>query len=127
MCSISLNSVADSQLNDLERSGRSGDKTMIETRLFRFAADANTDTPGALDRPASHMTRMPTDLRDIRKITIGRHRVYFTGHHSKCSYSAIYVKKFKRTGVDDEDTKKFQNKLKLALQSSVNNKISSPK
>jgi len=120
MCSISSNTVANKQLKDLELSH---DKVMIEKRLFCFANEANTDTPGALDRPQTHMKRMPIDLKDVRKITIGRHRIYFTGHHSRCSYDVIYIKKFKKTGVDDDDDRNFQKKLKLALQYSVNNII----
>jgi len=120
MCSISLNSIVDQQLNELECSD---DKTMMETRLFKFADEANVNTPGALDRPASHMKRMPSFLKDIRKITVGRHRIYYTGHHKHCSYHAVYIKKFKKSGDKDDDNKKFQDKLRRALLCPVGNKI----
>jgi len=84
---------------------------MIEKRLFQFARDADVNRRGGLDNPALIMKRMPEDLKDVRKITIGRHRVYFTGHNTQCSYKAIYVKLFKKTGVDDEDDPKHQKQL----------------
>jgi len=113
MCSVSLNSTVNKQLADLDRSN---DKTMLEERLFKYAEEADVNKPGALDNPSCHMRRMPADLKEIRKISIGRHRIYFTGHHSQCSYQAIYIKKFKRTGEEDDDDKVFQGKLIRALQ-----------
>lgn len=89
---------------------------MIEKRLAQFAADANVEQAGHMDSPQHHMKRMPPDLRGARKMTIGRHRVYWEGHHSKCSYRLFYVKPFKKTGVDDEDDPGFQSKLKKALR-----------
>lgn len=113
MCSISVNSTVDQQLNDLERSD---DKIMVEDRLFTFANEANIGIPGALDNPSNHMKRMPSDLKGIRKIRIGRHRIYFTGHCNQCSYRTFYIKKFKTSGKNDEDTKKFQERLRRILQ-----------
>jgi hypothetical protein len=102
----------DEQLTDLEHSG---DREMIERRLFNFAKEADTNTPAILDDPRCHMQRMPEDLKNIRKITIGRHRIYYIGYHTQCSYSVFYIKKFKKTGRDDDDDKAFQKKLTKIL------------
>jgi hypothetical protein len=104
----------------LESLGHSKDKPMIERRLFQFANDADVNRRGGLDNPALIMKRMPDDLKDVRKITIGRHRVYFTGHNTQCSYTAIYVKLYKKTGVDDEDDPRHQKQLvKATLDNSL--------
>nr|CBX30590.1 unknown protein [uncultured Desulfobacterium sp.] len=108
MCSISVNSITDEQLQMLEHSG---DKNMIEKRLYEYAKEANIQTPSTLDLPKCHMSRMPSDLKDIRKVRIGRHRVYFTGYHTECSYNVFYIKKFKRSGQNDEDNRQFQKIL----------------
>ena len=61
------------------------------------------------------MKRMPPDLREARKITIGRHRVYYTGHHTQCAYLSFFIKEFKKTGVNDEDDVRFQKILVKAI------------
>lgn len=113
MCSISTNATMDEQLRDLERSS---DRDMVERRLFQFASEANADNSGGLDNPTLVMKRMPEDLREVRKIRIGRHRVYFTGSHRQCSYRAFYIKPNKKKGVSDEDDSKHQRKLSAALR-----------
>ena len=112
MCSISTNSTMDNQLDELERSD---DKDMIEKRLYNFAKESTVQNPSILDSSKCHMRRMPKDLRNIRKIRIGSHRVYFTGHHTQCSYTAFYIKMFKRSGKNDEDNQRFQNELGSAI------------
>lgn len=112
MCSISANRTVDGQLEELKRSN---DRRMIEERLYNFANEANIEQPGPLDAPARKMKRMPEDLRDVRKIRVGRHRIYYTGYHKQCSYSTIYIKRYKKSGVDDEDDKRFHNKLRGVL------------
>ena len=112
MCSISTNSIADNQLSELEQSK---DKTMIERRLFNFAKESDIKTPSILDSSQCHMRRMPEDLKNIRKIRIGRHRVYFTGYHTQCSYNVFYIKTFKQSGKNDEDDKRFQDILGSAI------------
>lgn len=111
MCSISINATVDGQLDQLENLG---DKDMIEKRLYNFAQESDTQTPSILDAPKHHMRRMPTDLKNIRKIQIGRHRIYYTGHHTQCSYFAFYVKLFKQSGKNDEDGRQFQKMLTSA-------------
>ena len=112
MCSIWVNSIADEQLDDLECSGHKH----LKKRIFQFADEANEENPGALDNPGCHFKGMPAELRDVRKKEIGRHRIYFTGFHKQCCYHLLYVKKFKKDGVDDEFDKSFQKKLLRALR-----------
>lgn len=111
MCSITTNATVDGQLKGIGAS----DTRMIERRLSTFAGEANENTPGGLDTPDTHMMRMPEELREIRKKRVGRHRVYYKGHHSQCSYHAFYIKIFKKKGVDQEDNKVFQERLERAL------------
>ncbi len=110
MCSITTNVTVDKQLKELERSGN---REMIERRLIEFAKEASPERSGGLD--VAGMKDFPNDLRQVRKKQIGRHRVYFTGHHKQCSYHVFYIKEFKRTGVDDDSTQKFQDKLRRVL------------
>lgn len=113
----------DEQLRELERSS---DRDMVERRLFQFANEANIDSSGGLDNPALVMKRMPEELRDVRKIRIGYHRVYFTGSHRHCAYRAFYIKPFKKTGVNDEDDRKHQRKLSAALREPMTRTIETP-
>jgi len=107
-----VNSTVEQQLNDLERSG---EKIIVENRLFRFADEADIGISGALDNLSCHMRRMPSDLRAIRKIKIGRHRIYYTGHCNLCSYRVFYIKKFKKSGENDDDNRQFQKTLRSVL------------
>ena len=109
MCSITINQKADSTLNDQSQK----DKRMIESRMIGFAQEASVERTGALD--IAPMTRMPPDLKNIRKKTVGRHRVYYTGHHSKCTYNIFFIKEYKKSGVNDEDDSSFQKLLGKAM------------
>jgi hypothetical protein len=108
VCSIGVNRVADQKLTELRSSGN-GD--MIEKRMFEFAADSDIDRPGVLDHAKCHMTRMPPDLRHIRKKQIGRHRIFYTGNFNQCSYLIFFIKEFKKSGIQDEDDRGFQRLL----------------
>ena len=112
MCSIAANPTADSQLDSLKSAG---DDKRIEKKLRNFAGDSNIQRAGFLDAPSHHLRRMPEDLRHIRRIRAGRHRVFYTGHHCQCSYLVFFIKEFKKTGVNDEDDQGFQNLLKVAV------------
>ena len=109
MCSILSNPTADEcleALNDVERK-------KIEKRLANFAASADVDHMGALD--TFPLRNMPEALRGIRRKRIGRHRAYYLGHHSECSYTLFYVKLFKKDDVDAEHDRGFQDRLARAL------------
>lgn len=124
MCSISTNGTMDSQLTSLGHH----DKNMIERRLFQFASEANVHRSGGLDSPALTWKRRPQELRDAnaRKISIGRHRVYFNGSHKQCAYSAFYIKSFKKKGVDDEDDPRHQERLISAAGEPSKREIKNP-
>ena len=111
MCSISINATVDAQFGILDSKKR----TKLKKRLFLLADEAGIDESGALDDPSCHIRRMPSELRKIRKKTFGRHRLYYTGFHKQCSYNVFYLKANKKTGVDDDDSKTFQKKLRRAL------------
>jgi len=112
VCSISTNKTANKQLKKLERSN---DKKKIERRLFLFANEADICVSGALDNLECSMTRKPPELKGVKKKQIGRHRVYYTGHHTKCSYFSFYIKLFKKSDKNKEDDPKFHKKLIRAL------------
>ena len=111
MCSISTNATFDEAASGLGRK----DRNMIESRLAIFADDADVGKPGGLDSPTNRVKRFRDELSNVRKLTVGRHRIYYTGHHNQCSYFAFCIKPFKKTGVDDEDDPKFQRFLQRAL------------
>ena len=111
MCSISINATVDGQFGALDAKK----KVNLKKRLFVLADEAGIEKAGALDDVGCHMRRMPPDLREIRKKTIGRHRLYYTGFHKECAYHAFYLKTNKKKGVDDDDSKIFQKKLRRAL------------
>lgn len=108
MCSISINEAVRNQLDELVRSD---DRDMIQKRLYTFAKEANLENPGALDTPSTLMRRLPQELREVRKKQIGRHRIYYKGHHKLCAYQTIHIKIHKKDGVDDEDDRRFQRIL----------------
>ncbi len=110
MCSITTNATVDQQLEHLELSNN---RQMIEKRLIDFAREASPECRGALDVAGMH--GFPADLKEVRKKQIGRHRVYYTGFHKQCNYHTFYIKEFKRTGVDDDSDRHFQNRLRSAL------------
>ena len=105
MCSLTINAVADEILTGQNAKN----KAMIEKRMVVLAGEASIKNPGALDNLG--MTRMPEDLKDLKKKTVGRHRVYYLGHSTKCNYRIIYIKVFKKSGVEDDDDKAFQKML----------------
>jgi hypothetical protein len=110
VCSITVNSIVEQQLINLERSNN---RELIEKKLYRFATEASPSTPGALDIPG--MYGMPSKLQKIRKKRIGRHRIFYTGHHTQCRYHVVFIKEFKKTGVNDENDSRFQRILIGAL------------
>lgn len=122
MCSITTNATVDSLLRRIGTS----DTRMVEKRLSTMAGEANVTTPGGLDTPETHLRRMPEDLREIRKKRIGRHRVYYTGHHHLCAYKTFYLKAFKKDDVEREDDRAFQERLRRALVEPVARTLPDP-
>ncbi len=112
MCWATINNFVDRQIEDLRRSG---DRRLIEGKLFRFAAEANERQPGALDNPACSMKGWPLDLRGVKKYRIGRHRVFYTGSHHQCEYRVIYIKKFKKDDKEGEHDPRLHDKLRRRL------------
>lgn len=110
MCSMQSNPVADECLQALSEK----DRRIVEQRLANFAAEANQDHSGALD--FAPLKRMPDDLIGIKKKRIGKHRAYYTGHHTDCSYTLFYVKLHKKDDVDEEDDLRFQTRLTRAIE-----------
>lgn len=115
MCSLGTNSTADQQLTDLKSSG---DDKIIENKLRDFAGNSTLHESGVLDLPKFHLRDMPDDLTHIRRLRAGRHRVFYTGHHTECSYNVFYIKAFKKTGVRDEHDSRFHKLLKKAVSDS---------
>ncbi len=122
MCSISLNKTADEGLAALDDAGQ---RERFERKLFHLAQEANKDTKGALDNVAP-MKRLPSELRRTRRFKSGRTRVYFTGQHCDCEYRVFYVKTMKKAGTDDEDHRRFQQRLIRALTDPAQSRTLNP-
>ena len=112
MCSIETNATAEAQLKSL---ASSNDEELLVRKLKDWAGDSSVERSGFLDLPMHHLHGMPDDLKHIRRVRTGRHRAFYVGHHTRCSYSVFYIKTFKRTGVNDELDKGFQKALKAAV------------
>lgn len=112
MCLITVNSQVESQMEDLRHSG---DKVDVEDKLKGFATEADTTKSGALDTPDCLLRGWSGDLADVRRKRVGRHRVFFVGHHTKCSYHTLYIKMYKKKGVEDENDKGFQRQIERLL------------
>jgi hypothetical protein len=108
-----VNATADAQLTSLPQ-----DKEALEKKLFNFAADSDIGRSGFLDLPARHLSGMPSDLTHIRRVRTGRHRVFYTGNFNQCSFNVFYIKKFKRTGVEDENDTRFHRILRGVVDES---------
>jgi hypothetical protein len=111
VCLVHSKAAADEAL---ERIRRSGDRAW-EEKLARFADEDTTERPGGLFLMLEGIKHLPPDLRSIKKIQIGRHRAYITGHYSLCEYDLHWVKTFKKSGRDQEGDSDFQRKLLQAL------------
>lgn len=117
MCLMRLNQITVDALQELTRIGENPEQ-MCEKRMYRFAQEANPDQPGPYDNQAGALRHMPDDLKGIRHYRIGkasRHRIYLTGSHKNCSYSAWYIKDFKKSGREVEGGKAFNKVLRAAL------------
>jgi hypothetical protein len=114
VCSITINATVESQLEILSASN---DKDLVEKRLFQLADAADIDSMGPLD--LGGMKGMPDALKHVRKQRIGRHRVFYTGHYTHCTYHAFYIKINKRTGIEDEADRRFQKRLAQVLHEPV--------
>lgn len=112
MCSLLINKTADSQLNSLPAKHKQG----IEKKFSNFAGDSNVAKPGILDLPENHLHSLPSDLKDIRRRRSGRHRVFYVGNFSACSFRICFIKEFKKKGVNDEHDSSFHDILKTALR-----------
>jgi len=66
---------------------------------------------------------MPPGLQNMRRLRAGRHRVFYTGHHSECSYLVFFIKEFTKTGFSDEDDRQFQRLLASALEDQTKKRI----
>lgn len=124
VCSLTFNTTAEEQLARLERSA---DRDFVEGRLKDYAFEASVEIAGALDNPTCHMKGMPQDLKDIRKVKVGRHRVYFTGHHSKCTYDIRFIKVHKKDDKLEENRRSFQETLKRMIDAPVVRELKQPK
>ena len=114
MCSITINEPSDHV--NLENK----DKEHIEKRMIEYAKVASKTCSGPLDRaPMTRIAKKSPELNGVYKQTVGRHRVYYTGHHTQCCYQIIYIKAFKKKGVDDDESKRFQQVLITARSKST--------
>ncbi len=116
-CKVLVLEDAHRQLEELQ----ARDHDLIVERMSRLAAQE--DHP--LDR-TTPTTRFSPDLRHVRKMRIGLHRVYFFGKGSQCTYRLAWVKANKKSGVDDEDERAWQRKLVLALQRPATGVLAEP-
>ena len=94
MCSLTLSEFLDTQLTLL--GGR--EAPFIERNMTSRAHGASRTNKGVLDSPDTNLRRgFDENLRaaGVRKERVGRHRVYFTGTHEDCNYTAFFVKSFK--------------------------------
>lgn len=106
MCSITINDPADNVNLGIKN------KSLIEKRMIELAKESSKTCRGPLDHaPMTRMAQTSPELSGVLKQTVGRHRVYYTGHHTQCCYHIFYIKEFKRDGVDDDDSKRFQQLL----------------
>lgn len=117
MCFLTISQELKEQLDDL---GKEGERLLEQ--LKRRAFDASVSNIGLLDASDTNLRApFPSDLRNagVRKATIMRHRVYFTGQNTDCNYFAFYLKAFKRRDerARDDNNPRFQNLVRKALDS----------
>lgn len=127
MCSLTItNSLA----NQLDQLGNN-QAPFIRDNMVRRAHAAKVDLPGVLDGQDTHLkSGFAQDLKDngVRYERVGRHRVYFFGHHTGCNYTAFYVKAFKRKENKevDDNSPAFHTVLRKALKGSNAEVVADP-
>ncbi len=116
MCELLSNKTADEHFEEVIRSG----EKQLEKRLIELAGEATRTRAEGLELKLKEgiLTSWVHDpqLRTVRKCTIGRHRVYVEGRNTDCRFIVRYIKLFKKTGVDEEQTLNFKNRILKALQ-----------
>ena len=105
MCLMQVNQGGERGLLSLSKR----DREKLEKRLAKFAAAANPNTRGRLDRDAP-LRDMPPELAGTRHYRFGRHRVYYHGSYLACSYTMFHVKPYKKDDVDPEHSPRFQRR-----------------
>lgn len=124
MCELWSNKTADEHFKELLRSG----EKQLEQRLIRLAGEATRSKAEGLEPKLEPLLSWLHDsqLRTIRKYTMGRHRVYVEGRHTDCRFVVRYIKLHKKSGVDEEQTPGFQNKILNALKDSPTRRLRGP-
>lgn len=127
VCSLTLSETLDAQLQLLD----AGQSRFIERNMVKRAHEASVEQAGTLDAPQTHLrSGFDADLlaAGVRKEQIGRHRVFFTGTHKDCNYTAFFVKLFKRRDDDavDDNNPTFHTVLTSALNTPNMRRIADP-
>jgi hypothetical protein len=125
VCLVNSTPLADEALAQLVRSG----ERQWEDTLARWADDDNVERVGAFGATL-YAESWNTDnkehlnaLKHVQKRHMGRHRIYVTGHHSRCEYTLWYIKINKRKGVDEEKDKAFRKRILAALDQRVTRQL----
>lgn len=114
MCSIWCTRTADDGFADIRRSGDDAD---YEGRLALLASEDSATQRKGLELQLKSLTswHQHQTLRSVRKYRMGHRRFYIRGRHTDCRYTVCYIKVFKRTEENQEETPSFQSKVLRAL------------
>ena len=120
MCSLTITAPADGFLNEDKKV-----KKQIEKNMIGYAKNSTVQRKGALDD--IHPTaRWDGELKEVKKKRVGRHRVYFIGFHTRCTYKIVHVKVWKKTDVDEEDDPNFKRYISKVMNAGVSRTIAPP-
>ena len=114
MCTLQSSSFADECLAQLPPKERAA----CESKYARMAASDSVEVAAGLSlllNPVSDWAKHP-DLKSVRKIGSGRHRLYFTGEHEDCTFTLVFMLVHKRKEDDTPNTKPFQDRVLKALR-----------
>lgn len=124
MCVLRINAVADAVLSGLPQSEREA----CEKKYATMAEADSVETANGLSllmRSVSDWSQIE-ELKSVRKIKSGRHRLYFVGRHTDCQYTIVFMLANKRDEDDTPGKPSFQEGVLKALRAPAQRIIPKP-
>jgi hypothetical protein len=98
-------------LGQLEDKRQASHRAKLEPKLRRFAEDGSRTAKSFFDYRGRTLKDMPQELRHVKKLRIGRHRIYFRGASRDCRYRIGWINYTDQHDKDQIEQASFRQKL----------------